>query len=96
MPRGLEWVDGEFDDEVSFARDRNTGELRALVGVTISFEAVHGGEMEHAESVDNLRAATAVFRMEGDQWVTDGRAIFNLNPHETILHFGHELVPVRS
>lgn len=90
-PRGLEWVNCEFDNAVSFARDKNTGELRALVGVTIRFEATIGGDMEDVEAVSNLRDATAVFRLEEGAWVTDGRAIFNLNPIETIRHFGHEL-----
>ena len=33
-PRGLEWVDCEFASDVTFARDRTNGQLRALVGVT--------------------------------------------------------------
>jgi hypothetical protein len=78
-PRGLQWVDCDFDDAVSFARDRNTGRLRALVGVTISFEAVVGGGMEDNPNVSNLRAATAIFYLDGESWSTTGRAIFNLN-----------------
>ena len=90
-PRGLEWIDCEFADEVTFARDRSTGELRALVGVTISFRAIEGGGMEHVEAVGNLRSATAVFHSIQGKWETDGRAIFNLDPHQTIRHFQHEL-----
>ncbi len=93
-PRGLAWVDCDFEDAVSFARDRHTGELRALVGVTISFEAIEGGGMEDNENVGNLRAATAIFRLAGNQWQTDGRAIFNLNPAQAIKHFHHELETV--
>ena len=93
-PRGLAWVDCEFQDEVAFARDRTTGELRALVGVTIRFKAVDGGGLEDNPNVNNLRAATAVFRMERLTWATDGRAIFNLNPAEAIQHFQHELETV--
>src|SRR3954463_10520550 len=33
-PRGLAWVDADFEDDVSFARDRGSGQLRAFVGVT--------------------------------------------------------------
>ena len=94
IPRGLAWCNCDFDDEVTFARDRHNRQLRALVGVTISFEAVEGGGMEDVEAVGNLRAATAVFRFGHGQWHTDGRAVFNLNPDETIRHFGHELEPV--
>jgi len=90
-PRGLAWSDCEFQDEVAFARERNTGHLRALVGVTVSFEAVEGGGMEDNPNVDNLRAATAVFRFDGKQWTTDGKTLFNLNPEEAILHFHKEL-----
>jgi hypothetical protein len=90
-PRGLEWVDCEFDSGVRFARDRDSGQLRALVGVTISFEATVGGGMEDVEAVGNLRAATAVFKCEDGVWSTEGRAIFNLSPEQAIKHFEHEL-----
>jgi hypothetical protein len=93
-PRGLGWANCDFSNEVCFARDRATGNLRALVGVTIQFEAIEGGGMEDVEAVVNLRAATAVFQFEGDHWETAGRAIFNLNPDETIRHFQHELEAV--
>ena len=90
-PRGLAWADCDFENDVAFARDRNSGRLRALVGLTIRFEAIEGGGMEDVEAVSNLRAATAVFRFDGSQWETDGRAIFNLNPSEAIRHYQHEL-----
>lgn len=90
-PRGLTWVDCDFDDRVAFARDRHTRELRALVAVTIRFEAVEGGDLEDNPNVSNLRAATAVFRYDAGHWVTDGRAIFNLNPQEAIKYYQHEL-----
>jgi hypothetical protein len=92
-PRGLRWVDCEFDDHVEFARDRATGHFRALVGVTIRFEAIQGEGMEDVEAVRNLRAATAVFRLDGAEWETDGRACFNLSPSQTIQHFHSELEP---
>jgi hypothetical protein len=90
-PRGLSWSDCEFQNEVAFARERNTRNLRALVGVTVSFEAVEGGGMEDNPNVGNLREATAVFRLDGTKWTTDGRTLFNLNPEEAILHFHKEL-----
>ncbi|MCU0879613.1 MAG: hypothetical protein MUF06_17695 [Pirellulaceae bacterium] len=90
-PRGLEWVDCEFEDSVSFARDRHTGQLRALVGVTIKFRAVEGGGMEDNPNVDNLRAASAVFLFDGEEWTSDGRVIQNLNPVQAIEHFRQEL-----
>lgn len=90
-PRGLRWMNCDFDDGVSFARDRRTGQYRALVGVTISFEAIEGGGMEDVEAVGNLRAATVVFRLDGPEWRADGRALFNLNPEEAIEHYQNDL-----
>lgn len=90
-PRGLEWVDCDFEDDVAFARGRQNGQLHALVAVTIRFEATVGGGMEEVEAVGNLRSATAVFRFDREHWHTDGRAVFNLSPEETIQHFAHEL-----
>jgi len=93
-PRGLVWADCEFENAVRFARDRQSHGLRALVGLTIRFEAVPDGDMVDNPNVKNLRAATAVFRMERDGWVTDGLAVFNLDPQQTIQHFRHELEDV--
>lgn len=90
-PRGLAWVDCEFANDVSFARDRKSGELTALVAVAIRFEAIEGGGMEDVEAVGNQKAATAVFRHDGSRWSTDGRAIFNLNPVEAIEYYQSEL-----
>lgn len=90
-PRGLRWISCDFDDDVSYARDRRTGELCAFVAVTIGFEAVEGGGMEHVEAVGNLRAATAEFRLRAGRWQTDGRAIFNLNPTEAIDYYRDNL-----
>jgi len=91
IPRGLRWVECDFDNDVQFARDRSTGQLRALVATTIRFEAIEGGGMEEVEAVGNLRAATAVFFLDGKKWSTNGRALFNLNPVEAIQHYRHEL-----
>jgi hypothetical protein len=93
-PRGLRWTDCSFDDDVTYARHRQTGELCAFVATTIAFEAIEGGGMEDVEAVGNLRAATAVFRLDRGRWETDGRAIFNLNPAEAILYYQDNLVLV--
>jgi hypothetical protein len=87
-PRGLRWADCDFDNDVTYARDKRSGQLSAFVAVTISFEAIEGGGMEEVEAVSNLRAATAVFSFdEKRQWYTEGRAIFNLNPAEAIQYY---------
>jgi hypothetical protein len=90
-PRGLEWVRCDFEDDVTYVRNRHSGEISAFVGVTIGFEAIEGGGMEEVEAVGNLRAATAVFRVEGGNWSTDGRALFNLNPSEAIAYYQDNL-----
>ena len=90
-PRGLEWVDCDFENPVSFARDRHTGRLRALVGVTVRFRALEGGGMEDNPNVGNLRAASAIFLLDGEEWSTAGRVLFNLNPLQAIEHFRKEL-----
>jgi hypothetical protein len=45
-PRGLRWKALEWEPAVEFARERSTGDLAALVGVVVQFEAVEGGDME--------------------------------------------------
>jgi hypothetical protein len=83
-PRGLRWSDCNFEDDVTYARDRRNRRLSAFVAVTIRFEAIEGGGMEENENVRNPRAATAVFDYDRNRWTTDGRVIFNLNPAEAI------------
>lgn len=93
-PRGLRWKECRFHEGQVFAIDRVSGAQYALVGVTVSFEAVQGGPMEDVEAVGNLRAATAVFVLHNGDWTTDGRAVFNLLPEETVARFQETLAPV--
>jgi len=92
MPRGLEWTSCEFEDEVTYARDPQSGDLVAFVAITVSFAAIEGGGMEDVEAVGNLRAATAVFYHRSGEWQTVGRAIFNLNPAEAICQSSLKIV----
>jgi hypothetical protein len=89
-PRGLRWKECDWGESVEFARDRQAGQLVALASVTISFEAIEGGDMEGVAAVGNLRNASAVFHFDGARWTTQGRAVFNLNPDEAIRHFGNQ------
>ncbi len=95
-PRGLRWKECAFESSMELARDRATGQLIALVPVTIAFEAVAGGPMEGVEAVGNLRNATAVFAFERGHWTTSGRAVFNMNPDEALRHFGHQYERVEA
>lgn len=83
-PRGLRWVGCELSGPPLFATEEPSGRLAALVGVTVSFEAIPGGGMEDVEAVGNLRSATAVFFFRDGAWTTDGRVIFNLEPGEAL------------
>ncbi|HEY2881395.1 MAG TPA: hypothetical protein VGJ15_03155 [Pirellulales bacterium] len=94
-PRGLRWADCEFENEVTYARDRQTRELSAFVAVSIKFEAIAGGGMEEVEAVGNAKYGTAVFHFDPrHHWQTEGRAIFNLNPSEAVHRFHDTLEPV--
>ena len=86
-PRGLNWVDCEFDHELALVRDLANKKLLGLVPVTIKFSAVPDGPMDGVEAVGNLRYATAVFMFERGHWMTEGRALFNMHPAEAIDHF---------
>jgi hypothetical protein len=93
-PRGLRWKQCELHEGQQFATDRANGELYALIGTTISFEAIPGGGMEDVEAVGNLRCATAIFVHRAGQWTTDGRVAFNLEPAQALEHYQESLEPL--
>lgn len=95
-PRGLRWTRCDMHDGQLFATDRVNGDLYALVGVTIGFEAIEGGDMEDVEAVSNLRAATAIFVHRGVEWTTDGRVVFNLEPQQALERFHETLQPLKE
>lgn len=92
-PRGLRWIDVDFDDDVVYARDRRKGMLKALVAIEVSFEAIEGGGMEEVapETVGRVRAATAEFFHDGARWQTEGRVYFNLAPTATVKYLERDL-----
>ena len=90
-PRGLSWKECELHEGQLFAIDRANGELFALVGTTIRFEAIPGGGMEEVEAVGNLRCATAIFVHRSGQWTSDGRVVFNLEPLQALEHYQESL-----
>jgi hypothetical protein len=93
-PKGLRWVDADWDDSVRFVRERRSGHMVALVGITVRFEAIPGGGMEENPNVSNLRDATAVFNYQNGHWITEGRALFNMNPDGAIDHYHDQYEPV--
>lgn len=95
-PRGLRWIDCDWQKDVTFARDVQTGLLTAFVAVNIRFEAVLGGDMEDVEAVDTIRDAAAVFHYQRGRWGTGGRALFNMNPQNALLRLDGQFEPVSA
>ena len=93
-PRGLRWLDCQWQDQVTFARDRQTGLITAFVGVNIRFEAIAGGDMEDVAAVGTVREAFALFHYQLAAWGTGGRALFNLDPMMAIDRFKDQYEPL--
>ena len=93
-PRGLRWLECDWQNPVTFARDMSTGLLTAFVGVNIRFEAIEGGDMEDVEAVGTVRDAAAVFHFRNGRWGTGGRALFNLNPQDALARLAGQFEPV--
>lgn len=83
-PRGLRWLECDWQSRVSFGRDVSTGLLTAFVAVNIRFEAVEGGDMEDVEAVATVRDAAALFHYNRGRWGSGGRALFNMNPEDAL------------
>ena len=93
-PRGLRWVQCDWQRPVTFGRDVRTRLLTAFVSVEIHFEAVEGGDMEDVEAVSTIRDASAVFHFSHGHWGTGGKALFNMNPSEAIARLDGQFAPV--
>ncbi len=93
-PRGLRWIDCDWENNVTFARDRETGLLTAFVAVNIRFEAIEGGDMEDVAAVDTVRDAAALFHFQNSRWGTGGKALFNLNPDEALIRLENQFEPL--
>ncbi len=95
-PRGLKWLDGDWQSDVTFARACDTGLLTAFVGLHIRFEAIEGGDMEGVAAVDTVRDAAAVFHYQRGRWGTGGRVLMNMNPAEAVTRLAGQFAPVIS
>jgi hypothetical protein len=93
-PRDLRWVECDWLDAVSFARDKQSGLLTAFVAVNIRFEAIEGGDMEGVAAVGTVRDAAAVFHYRDGIWGTGGRALFNMNPEDAIRNLAGQYEPI--
>jgi hypothetical protein len=95
-PRGLRWLDCDWQDGVTFARDTHSGLLTAFVAVNISFEALEGSDMEEVEAVGTIREAAAVFHYNRGRWGTGGRPLFNMNPEDAVIRLRGQFEPVST
>lgn len=95
-PRGLKWLDGDWQSDVTFARACDTGLLTAFVGLQIRFEAIEGSDMEGVAAVDTVRDAAAVFHYQRGRWGTGGRVLMNMNPSEAVTRLAGQFSPVIS
>lgn len=93
-PRGLRWIECDWLESVTFARDRQSRLLTAFVAVNIRFEAIEGGDMEDVAAVSNIRDAAAVFHYQSGSWGTGGRALFNMNPADALVRLEGQFEPV--
>jgi len=80
----LDWDRCEFDDDVAYVRSRATGELSALVGMTVARRDSGSPITDIADLLSAMQTGTAIFRFDGKHWRTDGKALLNLNPSEAI------------
>lgn len=95
-PRGLRWVGCDWQNAVTFARDKQTGLLTAFVAVNIRFEAIEGGGMEEVAAVSTVRDAAAVFHYRDGVWGTGGRALFNMNPQDAVRQLSGQFSPIAA
>lgn len=93
-PRGVRWLDCDWQERTAFGRDLQTGMLTAFVAVEIRFEAIPGGDMDGIEHVGLLRDASALFHFQNGAWGTGGRALFNMNPADALSRLHDQYEPV--
>lgn len=90
-PRGLRWAGCTITGDAVLARDVAAGGIVALVPVEVRFEPEEGSDMAANPAAREPRPATAVFTFARGHWQTDGRVVFNLDPHGAAKHFGKTL-----
>ncbi|MBI1345508.1 hypothetical protein GC163_04395 [bacterium] len=93
-PRDLRWLECDWQNGVTFARDKQSGLITAFVAVNIRFEAIEGGDMEGVAAVGTVRDAVAVFHFRQGVWGTGGRALFNMNPEDALRNLAGQYEPL--
>jgi hypothetical protein len=52
--------------------------------------------MEGVEAVGMVRDAAALFHYHRGRWGTGGRALFNMNPSDALVHFKGQIEPIKT
>lgn len=97
-PAGWRWETIDFSQSVSFARDRSSGRLSALVEIEIGLVPRHAPPLPFGESPPRRQHATAVFHVVRGRWVTKGRLLDNMSPREALHRYPdrYEALPQTS
>ncbi|HMP02415.1 MAG TPA: hypothetical protein PKD86_01695 [Gemmatales bacterium] len=85
-PRGLRWLQADWQPDVFLAWDRTQDGYFALVEAAFQFEAEPDSDMIDLPAVALAKAGTALFAWTGRHWVPTGRVFFNLSPRELLTH----------
>ncbi|MGQ9503845.1 MAG: hypothetical protein ACUVQG_02465 [Thermogutta sp.] len=87
----MEWLDCEFDNQVTFLRDRRTGGLVALVGVMLGPETSWTVELDE----QSRGYGVAIFRFDNNHWRAEPKIHMNATPDDIIRGFSKAMEVVR-
>jgi hypothetical protein len=73
---GLRWEEANWHDEIFWARDRQTRNLLALVGVHF--------DLDPFDEIPTRRLATAVFEFRKGEWRGEGKRLDEVWPDEAV------------
>jgi hypothetical protein len=93
-PRGLRWVSCTFTGAFVLVREIQSRKLAALVPAILQFEPLPDGDMLDVPAATQPRPATVVFHFRKGEWISEGRALFNLNPEQALALFAKEYEPL--
>lgn len=84
------WRDCRFEDQVTYALNRRSRRLLALVAVVVTPDGRRPLENDPswralpeeliAQNRRRNRSATAIFMFDGKHWTTEGTTVFNFDP----------------
>lgn len=83
-PHDFKHVECDWKSDVSFARDRMTGCIHALVSVDIVLTPNQHGAEKDSPHLLIRKPAVAVFQYQDGVWGTRGLALFNQTPADAV------------